>query len=78
MNPTVAKLLSAVNKLMGEENPVKRQNGKIGHEPTPQKRVRTKQIITNKQKILIERRGKKRRKMAAQSRKTNRLRGVGI
>jgi len=78
MNPALEKVLSAMNKMMGEkEGALKRLTRNLGHEATPQKRVRRKYALTNKQRSLVERKEKKRRKMADQSRKINRLRGVG-
>jgi len=78
MNPALEKVLSAMNKMMGEkEGGLKRLTSNLGHEATRQKRVRRKYALTNKQRSLVERKEKKRRKMADQSRKINRLRGVG-
>lgn len=71
MNETLAKMLS---KLKGLENPFKRQPQKIGHEATPQKKIRKKYTITNERKKFVERKDKKRRKVEYQSRKINRLR----
>ena len=78
MNPYISKLLKAVNKAMGVEDSTKKI-GKLGHEPTPQKKIRAKGIVkhtrsTNNQKKLLERKAKKHRQMEAQSRKINRLR----
>ena len=64
-----------MNKAMGVENPAKQKTGKIGHEPTPQKRIRAKYALTNKQQKSAERKEKKRRQMEYQSRRINRLRG---
>lgn len=75
MNSYLANLLSKMNKRLGIENPLERQTRKIGHEATPQKRVRKKYSLTNAQKKLAERKEKKARKIAYQSCKINRLRG---
>lgn len=75
MNSTVAKMLS---KIPGVEDLFKRKPQRIGHEPTPMKKVRVKSSKpTNKQRKLIERKEKNRRRMEFKSRKINRLRGVG-
>jgi hypothetical protein len=80
MNSTISNLLAKMNQMMGVvESPFKSLTKKLGHEPTPQKRVRSKpdKKLTNKQKSFVERKSKKRRKMADKSRRINRLRGVG-
>lgn len=75
MNSTIAKMLS---KIPGAENLLERLPGRIGHEPTPRKKFRqTNSKPTNKQKMLAERKEKKRRRMEFKSRRVNRLRGVG-
>lgn len=79
MSSAIAKLLLAINQMIGGERPIKRRVRKIGHEPTPQKKKRVNHINpTNDRRTLIERKEKKRRKVAAKQRQINRLRGVGI
>lgn len=77
---SLAKILYAMNEMFGIQHSRKGLNKKLGHEPTPQKKRRGKSTkpISNQRKKLIERKEKKRVKTAAESRKTNRLRGVGI
>lgn len=91
MNKSViAKVVAMMNQMMGVEKPVKRQKIKklVYDEPAPQKKSdhsipEKKGSVrhgnpANERKRLLERKSKKRRKMAAASQRMNRLRGVGI
>jgi len=88
MNSSIAKLLLAMNQMLRVESPVKRPTRNLGHNPTRQKKGPTKKgELTNERRRALahgftfnhsQKEPKKRRKMAAKSRKINRLRGVGV
>ncbi len=88
MNSAIAKLLLAMNQVLKVESPVRRPIRNLGHNPTPQKKRSTKydKLTNERRRAMVhgftfnhsKKESKKRRKMAATSRKINRLRGVGI